>query len=337
LKETVKDAWSSALALCSEHMSEVSMLDESLLGLLLAAIGAMDNEDDEGEEPESYSDEEGSEEGNEEGDAVFTKIAATRVDLEDDDIPDGADSGDEEDNAEEDVELDPSQLQTMLLQDSDDEDEHTLEHHSGADTALARFIKIKQEARKAGQLERKRIELTKQLRSLLLLEILLSGRQLKKFPQAFVLGLFLPLLVFRRRLERSVLAASKLGKKSGIADSERRSMVEKLTSLMKAKLFKLKNIAPGVISELTETVSLIMVEARKARTEDQQSCCGASLVALCKMTESVEDLVSLSSLFSDLVGDWTTKRRTRLKSTVLEVLCHQQPRYVFLFVFWING
>ena len=50
---------------------------------------------------------------------------------------------------EDDVELDKDQLNNILMEDSDEDPEDILEHHAGADKALAKLIKMKQEARKA--------------------------------------------------------------------------------------------------------------------------------------------------------------------------------------------
>jgi hypothetical protein len=51
----------------------------------------------------------------------------------------------------------------MLEDDNlEDVDDILLEHHEGADAALAKLIKLKQEARKAGQEAREKIELSSQ-------------------------------------------------------------------------------------------------------------------------------------------------------------------------------
>ena len=327
LRETVKAAWSCALLLCGQEKPEPSLLEQSLLGLLLASIGA---EQEDGEEEDEMD--EGSEEDDDqmesdadEKDVVFTEAADADVKDDEEQPQDGGEDDDEE------VELDASQLQNFLLQDSDDDESMVLEHHAGADKALAKLIKLKQDARKSGQQARERVDLANQLRCTLLLETVLSnpGRQVDSlFTPEFIHGMILPLLTTRRKLEKSLLSGVKVGKKAGASDSEKRALVEKLTSLMKTKLFKLKTFPEIGVLEFSKLLSDIMDETRKADTDGQLSCCSSALIALCKMSNSSEALASLSSGYGDLVNEWSTKRTTRLKITIFSDLVQQQTRYV---------
>merc|ERR1712176_1493882 len=113
----------------------------------------MDEESDE-DEDDSDDDDEDESESDSDGNLIFSM--ASKVlndpevmdeDLENDERETSVEAGDTSD-----VEIDPSKLQTMLKEDSDvDIDENMLEHHEGADAALAKLIKLKQDARKAGQ------------------------------------------------------------------------------------------------------------------------------------------------------------------------------------------
>ena len=142
----------------------------------------MGNEDE--EEDGSVDDGDSSEDGL--GDsAVFVDATESGMDL--DDVKGNSsddDSSDDESSQEsttkekrdEDVELDPARLEGLLLEDSDAEmsDSGMLEHHAGADKALAQLIKLKQEARKESQTERERIDLCNRLRCAGLLDSLFS-------------------------------------------------------------------------------------------------------------------------------------------------------------------
>ncbi|KAI2504618.1 DNA polymerase phi [Fragilaria crotonensis] len=327
LKETVRAAWTGALLLCGHEKPEPSPLDKGLLDLLLGSIGAKQEDDDEEEEEQEESDEDEQDaamdsEEEEDDDAVFAEATAAGIDVEgDEDDPEDGDT----DNDDE-VVLDSSQLQNFLLEESDDDDD-VLEHHAGADKALAKLIKLKQEARKAGQQALERVELSNQLRCTLLMEIVLSnpGRHFDVlYTPEFVQGMILKILAQRRQLEKSLLSGIKAGKKASVADSEKRALVEKLTVIMKTKLFKMKTFPQISAPEFNKLLTGIMDETRKAETEVQFSCCSAALVSLCKMTASDDTLASLTAGYTELVNEWATKRTTRLKTIVFSDLVQQQ-------------
>ena len=329
LKETVRAAWTGALMLCGHEKPEPSPLDKGLLDMLLGSVGAKQEEDDDEEEEESDVDEPDDNmdsEADGDDDAVFTEATAAGIDVEgDEDDPEDGDT----DNDDE-VVLDSSQLQNFLLEESDDDDD-VLEHHAGADKALAKLIKLKQEARKAGQQALERVELSNQLRCTLLVEIVLSnpGRQFEVlYTPEFVQGMVLKMLAQRRQLEKSLLSGIKAGKKASVADNEKRALMEKLTVLMKTKLFKMKTFPQISAPEFEKLLTGIMDETRRAETEVQCSCCSAALMSLCKMTASEGTLDSLTTGFTELVNEWATKRTTRLKTIVFSDLVQQQTRCV---------
>jgi DNA polymerase phi len=325
LRETVRAAWAGALQLCGQEKPEPSPFDKSLVELLMSSIGAKPQDDTDDEDEEDDEDDDMNSEVDENDNTVFTEATAAGVNFEEDeDQPEGDDD---------EVMLDASQLQDVLLQESDDDDEEmVLEHHAGADKALAKLIRLRQEARKAGQQALERIELSKQLRCTLLVDIVLSnpGRQLDSlFTPQFVHGMILKMLTFRRQLEKSLASATKAGKKASVSDSEKRAMVEKLTALMKTKLFKLKSLSELGGPEISKLLLVIMKETKIADSEGQLSCCSAALIAVCKMATSAEDWATLAAGYADLVNDWATKRTTRLKATIFSDLVQQQTRYVY--------
>lgn len=327
LRETVRAAWAGALQLCGQEKPEPSPFDKSLVDLLMSSIGEKQQKDsDDGDEDDD--DDDGSDmnsEGDENDNTVFTAATAAGVDFDDDD--EKSEGGDDDE-----VLLDASQLQDVLLKESDDDDEEmVLEHHAGADKALAKLIRLRQEARKAGQQALERIELSNQLRCTLLVDILLSnpGRQLDSlFTPEFVQGMILKMLTLRRQLEKSLMSATKAGKKASASDSEKRAMVEKLTALMKTKLFKLKSLPVLDGAEFSKLLLGIIKETQNAGSEGQLSCCSAALIVVCKMATTAETWATLTAAYADLVNEWATKRTTRLKSTIFSDLVQHQTRYV---------
>lgn len=323
LRETVKSAWYSSVLLCAERKAEPSLLDESVLNLLLSSIGAAEHvgEDDESDD-ESDSDDEMDDDN-----AVFAEAAAAGLDMsDDDDEPESEEEKDSNDDGE--VELDASQLQNFLME-SDDEEEMVLEHHAGADKALAKLIKIKQEARKAGQQARDREEMSDQLRCTLLLDVVLSnpGRQFDcLFTADFIEGMFLPLLTTRRKLEKALLSGTTMGKRSATGDSEKRALADKLGFLVVSKLCKLKVLSTITGAKLPELLGEIMNEVRKAASNEQIGCCSSAMIAVCKMLSSINKLDSISAPYVELVDEWATKRTTKLKTSIFADLAQQQKR-----------
>ena len=165
VREAVKYAWLGGLKLASAVATkDKTLLDNNVVGLLMDAIGGsnsseaapMDDDDDEHEDDGTEESDGDSDDG-----MVFSKAHKVLDDPEDMETED-VDKSDRDDD-ESDIELDPSKLHTMLEDDNlDDVDDIVLEHHEGADAALAKLIKLKQDARKAGQEAREKIEVSNQ-------------------------------------------------------------------------------------------------------------------------------------------------------------------------------
>ena len=166
ISKSIKYAWQGGLKLASTIATrEKTLLDNAVVRLLMDAIGAsnIDENFDNDEDIEDYDSEmsgDGSH-GESDDDMVFSKASKVLDDPEDTGNDEKNASGEEDEDS--DIELDPSKLQTMLENDDlDDVDDISLEHHEGADAALAKLIKLKQEARKAGQEAREKIETSNQ-------------------------------------------------------------------------------------------------------------------------------------------------------------------------------
>jgi DNA polymerase phi len=349
LRDAVKFAWIGGLRALAAIASDGATLDDEVLSALLTAIGVSTveesgDDDDRNSENEDDSD---SDDG-EEVKAVFSQAAGEAIGLDDEDSDvemKEAINGSASD--EEDVELDPAQLESMLLEDSDaildDEDGievGELEHHAGADAALAKLIKLKQDTRKAGRQALERLEASKQLRCVILVDTLLSnpGQQWSNLLQAeLFVKMVVPLLQTRRDLEKALekSSANQLGKKSAGADSEKRALVERLTSLLKTKLCKIRwsKEIQADSTKIMEVATELMNQARRSNSTEQASCCSSSLLALVKTIADTEDLIKAASVYSEALAEWSTKRTTKLQTSLFDDLVQQLPWCVISFLF----
>ena len=164
VREAVRYAWFGGLKLASTMATkEKTLLNDTVVSLLLDAIGASDTNEDTPDNVAEMSDDEEDDESDEESDDDMVFSKASKVLNDPEDMGDDDQDVSETENDESDIEVDPSKLNTMLEDDNlDDLDDIPLEHHEGADAALAKLIKMKQGARKAGQEAREKIELSNQ-------------------------------------------------------------------------------------------------------------------------------------------------------------------------------
>eukprot|EP00548_Thalassiothrix_antarctica_P002998 CAMPEP_0194144876 /NCGR_PEP_ID=MMETSP0152-20130528/13864_1 /TAXON_ID=1049557 /ORGANISM="Thalassiothrix antarctica, Strain L6-D1" /LENGTH=1413 /DNA_ID=CAMNT_0038844891 /DNA_START=70 /DNA_END=4311 /DNA_ORIENTATION=- len=322
LREAVKMVWSNALALCAEYKGKMRQYDNSLRMILLELIG-VDSEESEPEEEDdenSSVDSENTDDSDENDDGVFAIAAASGLDVEDRD--EFSEKGKDVDvdmigEKDDDVNLDNEELQTMLMEDISDGEE--VEHHAGADAALAQLIKLKQDARKAGQQARERVALSNHTRCILLFEIILRQADSHSLSSDFLSGIFLPLLRTRRRLEKAVMK----GAVGQTTINEKRVMVEKLTSLMQTKLFKIKTYPEINEQEFSKLVPNVMNEIQEADSDEHLECSSSTLIVFCKMARSKNSITCLSTAYSSLVNEWATKRTT-IKTNIFENLMQQQ-------------
>ncbi|KAL3914195.1 MAG: hypothetical protein SGILL_006197, partial [Bacillariaceae sp.] len=338
VREAVKFAWFGGLRLASSMATEdTSLLDSSVIDILMEAIGASDgpgnnadvNGSDDGSEGDSEngdSDDESSDTGAAD-EGVFSKASKMldnddTMEIEDEEQP--ASDGDDSE-----LEIEASQLQSMLEEDSDaDVDATELEHHEGADAALAKLIKLKQDARKAGQQAREKIEVSNQLRCTLMIEILL-GRP-DAWNQLFrgnILEMVMPLLLHRKRVAGMVEKAVNNGSKTGTG--EKKALLDKLTSLIKQKLCKLRLLSMPMASAVNlesgeELLKQILKEARKAKDKEQVSCCSNCFVFVLRAMPSTSDVTSIVSReYGQIVLEWSTKRSRG--ASMFEDLINQMP------------
>lgn len=331
IRESVKFAWLGGLRLASVMATDDrSLLDNGVIEILLEAIGLADQKGDGREEDESddEADDDDSNDDESMDENVFSKAMDVVDDPENMQVEEEDPQGDSEDS---DLELDPSKLQSMLEEDSDaDVDEDVLEHHEGADAALAKLIKLKQDARKAGKQAREKIEIGHQLRSTFLLELLFGRPDAwnRLFATETLLAISLPMLKHRQKLERSVKKSMESSNKSGMG--EKQALLDRLTNLLNQKICKIKVASLPLAKPLsTETASQyaskILAEASRADTKEQSSCCNSCLVFLLRSTSDAANESALATICEEAAAEWSTKRTTKLQANLFDDLIVHLP------------
>lgn len=345
IREAVKFAWMGVLAASST--SETTLLDAGVVSVLLSGVGADQNtsegsdqaDEEEEEEDENESDDDMDAEDNSDNELGDFSKAGKILGADEKEEGDSDGAGDDDstaerqgvDDDEQDVEIDSDKLNSLLEDDSDAEiDVGELEHHEGADAALAKLIRLKQDARKAGRQALEKLEIEKQLRCTLLLEILLAGRSeswASLLRSDMILGMTMPLLAYRKQIETSLLRAS--GKSA--ETSAKKGMLDRLTSILKTKLFKLK-FASMPLSDSNDKVeysealmSSLMEMAKKSTSKDQRACCSAGLACVLKAVSDMESMSKVGAVYVAAVEEWATKRTSGLEVSIFDDLVNHCP------------
>jgi len=339
-REVVKMTWTCGLHLAASELN--TSLDPSAVNILLNAIGAIGDESSEDEEDldedegDSESDDEDSDGDSDQG--VFAQ-ASGRAEVNDKEMDD--DSGEakssthlndaEEEDSE--LELDPSKLRSLLEEGSDaDIEEGELEHHEGADAALAKLIQLKQDARKAGKLARERAEIARQIRCILLIETLVLGK-----PETWgsllrvdlVLQIILSLMQYRRELAKHLSKAAQKGNSAGLA--EKRALLDRLTSLIKTKVLKAKvpdldwSDDVDVAQYSSIFAKKLFVQAKDSADKEHPTLCNSALLFMLRSITDTDAKLEQASLYTEAVTEWSTKKTSRLESSFFEALIHQNP------------
>jgi len=331
VREAIKYAWLGGLKLASTTATkEETPLDNGVVSLLMDAIGASNSNEDISEDHAGMDDVEDTDgsDGESDDDLIFSKASKVLDDSED--TEDQAQEYSEKENDESDIELDPTKLHSMLEDDNlDDLDDIELEHHEGADAALAKLIQLKQNSRKAGQEAREKIETSNQLRCTLLIDLLLGRPDPwnKLFQSNIILQMIVPLLDCRKRLGISAARILEGGDQSGAGD--KKALLQRLTSLIKQKLSKIRLSSMPLSSPIdmntaTHSLKYILKEAKNANDKDLVSCYSSSLIFVLRMIPSSPELVSfVSTEYGDLVSEWSTKRNNG--ASLVEALISQMP------------
>ena len=231
IRAATMNCWKGAINMVGDFegaLVEGGGVSEQVLMVLLESIA--DEEfvgEGEGDDNDVEDDDEEEEEEEEEIDPEsFNDIADDSSDSDSDgDGNSNNDKPQQQQEEEEELMLDPDELEKMLLDDNDSdgsEEPLQLEHHSGADAALAALIKMKTATRKKAVLDRKRTLLAHRLRCFALLEALFK----KNLVGAGVMKIIIPLLKTRRRLEKEI--GGNGGGKNAATKQELSNKIEKL-------------------------------------------------------------------------------------------------------------
>ena len=323
VKEVSKQMWIGTLNIAAKQ--DGVNISQELLGTLLDSIGASsstDIEDDEEDGPAS---------------GVFSSAEAMETlsdDESDEDSVKGEDPDRNEDmSTEDDVELDSTRLKTMLEQeDIDEEEEKELEHHAGADAALAKLIQMRKETRKEGKFEKEKEALIAQIRCSILLEIVLNGK-----PDGWgalvhaehLVFLVLPLVKKHIVLQKGVNTIESKSAPHG----ERRGLLDRISSILRIKILKRKgaslhwldsNNSHEMIPELAS--ALFSIIRKPIATEDRDTCSLALNFAIrCSPNDQTRE--KLKDMYVEALDEWKNKKTTRLTASIFDDLIEQNVRF----------
>lgn len=342
-RETVKLSWSNIISTMNTlHKKEEcikSLLNEDVMTILIESVCGEDlkGADQKDDESIDESDDVSSDDG-EVDSSVFANANKMEMDLDEVEntmskgsVSDGEASSNEFD--EDSVELESSQLENMLLEDSDAEMSDSgphgiLEHHAGADKALAQLIKLKQEARKASQTERERVELRNQLRCTTLLEPLFTASVLKDgwMPIEAVLGSVVPILRYRKALAKSIQSSTSSGQSKKALD-EKNALIDKLSMLLKDKVSKFRcSSEDSDVSEVALKASLEICDEIKRSVNSADCSCGSiALITSVRCILNSEENEEIKGIYLRLINDWATRKASKIHSCVFEDVIKRMP------------
>lgn len=343
-RETVKLAWSGIISvitgLSPKNTSLKNLVDEDVMSILIESVcgeKSMEDKDNEDGDDESSEESESSEDGM--GDSgVFVDASNAGMDLdevedksEDSKESNDEDSQDSDDDDDDDIELDSTNLENMLLEDSDadlDDKVGILEHHAGADKALAQLIKLKQEARKASQTERERVDLCNRLRCASLLDSLFTVPVFKGgwLPAEAVLGSIVPILRSRKTIAKSIEALSPGNANKSL--SQKNALIERLSALVKDKISKFRCSDQSEVEEVAmKAVSDIYEEMKHSLNAAHCSCCSVALITAVRCIPKVEENNEVKGIYLGAVEDWSSRKATKIHASVFDGLIQRMPRY----------
>jgi hypothetical protein len=279
-------------------------------------------------------DESSIESGNDDMQLSFVSATSAAIDSESDNDDHSAneetknetDSDDSMNEREGEIELESSKLENLLIQSS--VDGNMLEHHEGADAALAQLIKLKQEARKSGKDQKEKLELSNRLRCMALLEaVFLSNKRSGLLSNQAVLMSILPLLRSRTELAKSLSTGNS-------SQNDKASLLDKITVLLESKIAKTNVDGMANIEACKIVADQVSIEMRKLQDIEHCKCCSALLVLLVKAVakQGDETVAFAKSLYEPCVHEWSTKKSTKLQAVIFDDLATKCRRLVSVFI-----
>lgn len=339
-RECLQLAWTTTLSSSSDSSNIV--LDADVMSTLLEAVcspkALAQGKELSGDEDMEDSDDESDEGSDDESDDMgmsFSKANSAGIAVDDEDVArdgkqekdDDADSDNSSEQMEDDIELDPSKLENLLIQDSDDDESVILEHHEGADAALAQLIKMKQDARKTGRDQNEKLELAKRLRCIGLLEsVFMSHKRASLLSNQVALMAILPLLRSRSELVKS--ASSVTIKKKGSSANDKKALLDKITVLLENKVCKTPLDGMANVESCRTVAEQVMGEIRRIQDAEHCKCCSALLVLLVKaVAKQGDEAVTLArSIYDEAVEEWSTKKSTKIQASMFDDLVNRCQR-----------
>jgi hypothetical protein len=337
VRDCIKIAWVGALSLSTgSHSSNESsslVLDIDVMTILLESVcgpEALSDSNDDVESVEEDSDDisKGSREDDDElGASIFSQVAEAGMDVDDTIDPEeksehtDSDEVINENDKDEDVELDPSSLENMLMEESDS-DEDVLEHHAGADSALAQLIKMKQQARKGARERRETIELSNRTRCLDLLESVFSSSNARNdiLSNQIVLMSLLPLLRARRELAKSTKSIESASKKKGGLQSQKNALIDRISLVLKRKVCKCSLDGSANVESCIILAQQTVEELKLLRDPDHSSCCTSVFALILKAVSAHESNVNTLAkpIFIETMEEWSSKKSSRILSSFFD-------------------
>ena len=313
LRDAVKRCWGGALQINDEALSGdcVKVLKEGVCG--------EEEEEEGGDEERGESGEEEDEEEEEEDDDIeqglFGKMTEIDEEQEEEEDEEEEEEDEEEEEQEEEqdgsddesVELDAGALADML---NDSDDENNLQHHEGADGALAHMLKIKAQTRKKSKVQKEQIDVDHKLRALVLLEQALGRGKVGDR----VFSLLLPLIEQRRSLVNATLNKGGLAGGGSPLVNAKKSLLEKITKLYTGKLVKVK-VAKGAEDGAREAFEGLAKEVRKSPNAAHVNACSLGMIA-CLKTGALEGRDE--EVYSELLKEWSVKKNSNLQAGLFE-------------------
>jgi hypothetical protein len=327
-RDNVKACWSTTLSYVAVSSSSFDT-SKAISALLDEVCGSTDEgESDDGGEESDADEESEDEDMSVDEEVVFSSEKAAEAIAESEDesetVPgENSNSLPGAESESEDVELDPAQLENLLLDDIDD-NVHELEHHAGADHALAALIKLKQDSRKSAVQERERMEIARRIRCISLLDVLFSNKISNQLQSEDISACVVRLLKTRRDLEKTISSpVTNPGQEKVI--SETRSLLEKVTALLKSKVCKLK-LAPLKTEEASLSLANAILEELKISFNAKQcDSCTAVLMFSVKLFAGEKERNYVANRLGNLAKEWGSDKSTKIHSMLFEESINRFP------------
>ena len=315
VQDCLQVAWKETLALVGSASNRI--LDAEVINILLEAI-CSPNALAEGQNKDSTDDTDISE-------------GSDDVDMDsenDDEVPSFSGMDDEASDSENDakndgdmgndIELDSSKLENLLIESSDDDesvDGGMLEHHAGADAALAQLIKLKQDARKSGKEDREKSELMDRMHCIHMLEaVFRSNKGAPLLSNQVTLMVILPLLRTRRELVKSIASAAMQSK--GNLTKLKKDFVSKISKLLVGSVCKTKLDGMANADSCGIVAEQVLLEAKRVEDNSHSECCGALLFLLVKASSCGDQSPAWAQSISDAFADWSMKKSSKFQRTL---------------------